>query len=122
MVTQYRIEVGYNSSKDRDEVWDALKQVVIAIQDQPQRIIDEVLRIEPKANLKMLKDCAAYYRRPVEDLTIQVVEDETGRYISQLASGGGSSRNMKESCRRAFCRLVLEDMHRKKMEVKIVVC
>jgi hypothetical protein len=122
VVTQYRIEVGYNSSKDRDEVWEALKQVVIAIQDQPQRIIDEVLRIEPTANLERLKEFAVCYCRPVEDLTIKVIEDETGRYISQLASGGGSARDMKESCRRAFCRLVLEDMHRKKMEIKIVVC
>lgn len=122
MVTQYSIEVGYNSGNTCDEVWDALKQVVIAIQDEPQRIIDEVLRLEPTTDLQRLKEFAVCYCRPVEDLTIKVIEDETGQYISQFASGGGDDRRMKESCRRAFCRLVLEDMHRKRMEVNIVVC
>jgi hypothetical protein len=121
MATYYRIEVGYNSGNDRDEVWDTIKQVVSEIQDNPRRIVDEVLRLEPNANCEFITDVAERYHRPVQDLTIKVIEGEDGRWIGQSASGGEPGRDAKESCRRAVCRLVLEEMHRRKMEINIVV-
>jgi len=121
MATYYRIEDGYNSGNDRDEVWDTIKQVVDAIQNNTQRIIDEVFRLEPDADRELIEEVAGCYRKPVQDLTIKVVEGEDGRWIGQSASGGKPGRDAKESCRRAVCRLVLEDMHRRKMEVNIIV-
>jgi hypothetical protein len=121
MATYYRIEDGYNSGNDRNEVWETIKQVVDAIQDNTQRIIDEVFRLEPDANRELIEEVAGCYRKPVQDLTIKVVEGEDGRWIGQSASGGEPGRDAKESCRRAVCRLVLEEMHRRKMEVNIIV-
>jgi hypothetical protein len=122
MSTYYRIEKGYSSDNDRDEVWDdTIKQVVDAIQDNTQRIIDEVFRLEPDADCELIAEVAGYYCKPVQDLTIEVVEGDDGRWIGQSASGGEPGRAAKESCRRAVCRLVLEEMHRRKMEVNIIV-
>ena len=121
MATYYKIEDGYNSGNDRDEVWDTIKQVVSEIQDNPRRIVDEVLRLEPNANCEFITDVAECYCKPVQDLTIKVIEGEDGRWIGQSASGGEPARDAKESCRRAVCRLVLEGMHRRKMEINIVV-
>jgi hypothetical protein len=121
MATYYRIEDGYNSGNDRDEVWDTIKQVVDEIQGNTQRIIDEVFRLEPDADRELIEEVAGCYRKPVQDLTIKVVEGEDGRWIGQSASGGEPGRDAKESCRRAVCRLVLEEMHRRKMEVNIIV-
>lgn len=121
MATYYRIEDGYNSANNRDDVWETIKQVVGTIQDNTQRIIDEVLRLEPDADRELIEEIAGYYRKPVQDLTIKVVEGDDGRWIGQSASGGEPGRDAKESCRRAVCRLVLDEMHRRKMEVNIIV-
>ena len=119
MVTTYRIEPGYNSAQSRDEVWETLKQVVANIQRQPALIEVEVRRLETRTNKALIEEYAACYKPPVEDLTIQVLDDEEA--VIQSASGGGPSRDAKESCRRAFCRLVLQAMHERKMEVNIIV-
>lgn len=119
MVTTYRIEPGYNSAHTNDEVWAALKQVVANIQQQPALIEVEVLRLEPGANKALIEEIAKCYKQPVEDLTIKVLDDDEA--VMQSASGGGAYRDAKESCRRAFCRLVLQAMHQRKMEVNIIV-
>jgi hypothetical protein len=121
MATYYRIQDGYNSCHFPDKVWDTIVEVVESIQENPQRIIDEVLRLETDADRELIEEVAECYRKPVQDLTITVVESVDGRWIGQLASGGELGRSAKESCRRAVCRLVLEEMHRRKMEVSIIV-
>jgi hypothetical protein len=121
MVTSYSIEVGYNSGKQPDEVWEALKNAVAKIQANPQQLFVEILQFEPDANLQMIEEIVGNYKAPVNDLTLKVVEKEGFQAVWQWASGGEPYRGAKESCRRAFCRLILYEMHQQKMEVNIVV-
>jgi hypothetical protein len=121
MVTSYSIEVGYNSGKQPDEVWEALKNAVAKIQANPQQLFAEVLQCEPDANLQMIEEIIDCYKAPITDLTLKIVESEDRHSVWQWASGGDPYRGAKESCRRAFCRLILYEMHRQKMEVNIVV-
>jgi hypothetical protein len=125
MVSCYRIQVGYNAQHQADEVWGEIKNAVDAIQADPSRIVCEVFRLEPNANRELIEEVSSLYRKPVIDQTIQIVElgiDKHERWIGQTASGSDPGRDAKESCRRAVCRLVMEELHRKKMEVDIVVC
>ena len=121
MATSYIISVGYNSAADREEVGVKLREVVAAIQSAPGRIVQEVRRIEPNISDDVI-DYAESYRPPVEDLTVRIEEDDDGPCVRQCASGGGNGRDLKEACRRAFARLVIEEMHRERMEVCFNVC
>jgi len=120
-MTAYYIEVGYNSYYgDRGEVAEKLKEVVADIREHPERLVAETLRIEPELSQEALAEYAASYKPPGEDLTISIDESD-GLKIVQLASGGGEARELKEALRRAMCRLVIEAMHRAKMEINIRV-
>ena len=121
MATSYSIEVGYNSCHNRDDAWGVLKEVCESIQSNPTSIFDEVFRLEPDINRTEILGVCGLYEPPVQDLTIRIVESDERRAIVQMASGSGPSRDAKESCRRAFCRLVIEEMHRRKMEVSMSV-
>jgi hypothetical protein len=121
-MTGYTIEVGYNSVHDRAEVGRKILSVIADLQANPEKIAAEVLRIEPHRSAERLKDFTEMYRAPVEDLTIRVREDterENLPIVTQSASGGGESRDYKEACRRAVCRLVLDACHREQMEVNV---
>ena len=126
MATLYAISVGYNSSFQEEDVWHKLVEVVNELRNNSQRIIDEVFRLESDVNKETIKSLAEMYDcfKGNEDLTLRIVvpdkEDER-RYIMQSASGGRDWRKAKESCRRAFCRLVLEEIHKNKMEINIDV-
>ena len=111
MATTYSIEAGYNSMHDRDDVWNNIKQVFAEIQDNTKQIGDEVLRLEPNANPEMILDAAERYKRPVIDATVRIIDNEELQAIIQITSGIGPWRKAKESCRRAVCRLVLNEMH-----------
>lgn len=117
------IEVGYNSSYDKAEVGEKLRAVVADIQANPQRITDEVRRVEPGITAEELESFVESYRAPVNDLTCRIVDDEETKLprVHQCACGGGRSRDLKEICRRAFARLVLADMHREHMDVSFTV-
>jgi hypothetical protein len=117
LVTSYKLTDGYSGDFDRDEIWTELLAVVDLVREDTNRIVNEALRIEPRANKRKLQELAMYYKKPAIDLTIQIRENEEYRGVFQLATGGG----LKESVRRAFCRLVIEEMHKRKMEVSLVV-
>lgn len=126
MAILYAISVGYNPSIPKEDVWSKMVEVVNELRINSQKIVDEVLRLEPDADKEMTKSVSEMYSPLTddEDLNIKViVSDGKGRhsYIMQSASGGGQWRLVKESCRRAFCRLVLEEMHKNKMEINIDV-
>lgn len=121
MSTGYTLEIGYNSVFGRDEIWPKMRAAVLDLMAHPEKIAAEVLRLEPDRNPERLKDFTTMYEPPIEDLTLKIIEDESGSRIYQSASGGGDSRDYKEACRRAVCRLVIEAMHRERMEVSLVV-
>ena len=123
MATSYVLQVGYPSMFDRSEMAEKLIEIVEAIQANPQMIVDEAIRLEPDRDVELLREYSIRYVPPVADLTLTSEVDEIGLPIfRQLASGGGESRDVKESLRRAFCRLVIEAMHRARMEVSLLVC
>ena len=126
MATGYRLEAGYNSGHNKAEVWRQMKLVALGICAAPERIVAEVRRVEG-GGLELQEYADAY--RHHDDLTVVFHETPAGYekaeefrpYIHQMASGGGRGRTLKEACRRAFCRLVIEAMHRMGMEVTLVV-
>jgi len=131
-VTGYYLQLGYNSSlgaPQQRNAWGTLKAVFTNVIGDPDRVLAEVTRIEPGALTQSIRDMAAWYaspNRPKDDLSCKIVEqdptDESSiAHIYQYASGGGSDRGVKESVRRAVCRLVIEDMHRLKIEVNFRV-
>lgn len=101
-------------------------QVVTVLRADHARLVEEVKRIESVSyNTETLMPYARAYVGD-QDITIRVEEEEDETYgklpvIRQSASGGGESREIKEAFRRAFCRLVLQEMHRSQMEVSISV-
>lgn len=127
-MTGYYLETGYNSASTRDDVWTRLKAITEDLCTDPARIAQEVSRLEPSLAESEVRDYAEAYRLR-QDLTIKIVEEppphvdpaEFQPYVQQLASGGGTARKLKEACRRAFCRLVIEAMHRERLEVTMRV-
>lgn len=122
MVSVYRVDVGYNSNFSREEVWEELKAAVAIIRRDPTAIRREVIRLEQTPDLLSIEKILPFYADDI-DLTLKIKEEEDtqGPHVMQFASGGDPMRDAKESCRRAVCRLLLEHMHRKKMEVNIFV-
>ena len=125
-MTSYILEVGYNSCNNKEDVSDELKKVAIEICEQWTEISDEA-SLMSSPYYKSLFEYAESYGTCGEDgtndLTLKIDKDEEGLYyLRQAASGGGESREVKEHLRRAFCRLVIREMHKKGMEVNLRVC
>jgi hypothetical protein len=91
---------------------------------KPRELVKEVVRVcGERYDRRDLMDVALKYPTD-EDLTIKILDspkDPARRQIQQLASGYGKWRTIKEELRRAFCRLVLAEMHKRGMEVDIFV-
>jgi hypothetical protein len=122
-MTGYEITVGYNSAQSKDDVSDTLAHVVSELRKNQSAIKDEVVRVEgPWKGEESLDDYAAMYLPANEDATFKVRKDEDGHtLVYQCASGGGESRALKEAMRRAFSRLVIQEMHKRGMEVNLNV-
>jgi hypothetical protein len=123
-MTSYRIRVGYNSNHDNADVGDEMLGVLDALQCSPSLIVDEVIRLEPSMDRRLLEEYAASYRKPVEDMTVFIEHEadcDNLPVIVQFASGGGEGRPVKEALRRAVCRIVMEHCHRSGMEVNVTV-
>ena len=134
-MTGYHITIGYNSGHHKEEVWEELKNIVNLIRNNPQQIAEELLAVEkfgpnyclPTNSVESvdedtIREFAQYYKKAT-DATLQILEDEDIEkcQIMQLASSGGGYRDLKEQLRRAFCRVVLREMHKRGMEVNIIV-
>lgn len=128
-MTGYHISIGYLSGYDKEEAWEVLKRVVLELCNAPARIAEEAMRFG--MNGAVAREYAEAYRgaslesRGTEDSTLRIIEanpvEETKPEIMQLASGGGPSRIYKEQMRRAFCRLVMDEMHKLEIEININV-
>lgn len=116
----YYVSVGYNPMFTSKAVEDKLREVVLEICADPERIIREVWTME---GISISPEFAKSYQRPWKDDTIKFIEaqGDSPFQVMQLASGSDPERSKKESMRRAFCRLVMEEMHKSRMEVSIIV-
>ncbi len=126
-MTSYTIKVGYNSNYNNEEVWEYLHKIGLQIADNPSLIADEAHRFD-SLNKKELTEYAESFKTR-KDLTIQFKtepneyenKEDFEPHIYMMASGGGHARLLKESVRRAYCRLVLVEMHKQQMEIDISV-
>lgn len=126
MSTTYIISIGYNSGFSckhddsiKDKSWELLKSVVNKICSDPNSIVEEARRFnapEEEIDECTLENCAARYELPWNDMTIYFNEEE--KLVVQCAAG---SREIKEHIRRAFCRLVLQEMHKHNIEINLTV-
>lgn len=130
-MTGYILEVGYNSSHHNSDVWSELVRVIGMIRAYPVSIYNEVLRVEKQpdeGSLDDLRRLSEYYK-DCDDLTIRIDDtcpentepDDFFPTVRQLASSGNGFRGIKEQCRRAVCRLAIEAMHSKGMEINMIV-
>lgn len=134
MCTGYHLRVGYcsGSSGEHDAYknWQMLVQLVGEIRDQPGMIIKEVERVgdQDKHDGTLLWSAAEDMSTAAAEAGSQacmVIDDPPGggrdREVLLMASGGKPGRAAKEAVRRAFCRVVIEEMHRRGIEVSLVV-
>jgi hypothetical protein len=132
MSTSYVISIGYNSGiscparligeSGATEAWGMLKSVVEKLCADTDRIVAEARAFNAPENCEKGPDCctlqnhADRYKLPWQDRTIYF--DEKNQRVVQMASG---DRLVKEHIRRAFCRLVMAEMHKLNIEINIVV-
>lgn len=128
-MTGYHISIGYLSGYDKDEAWKVLKMTVLDLCHNPHHLVDEAVRfgVDPRTACEY---AAAYVgaseaTQGTEDSTLRIIEkneaEGTPPQIMQLAGGSGESRTIKEAMRRAFCRIVMREMHKLEIEININV-
>ncbi len=121
-MTGYTFSIGYISGHsykgDKDDAWLELVIVTEALKKRPDRIVAEARRLNAPEQCEQgcctLMSLAGAYQHT--DATIVIQHEE--QTIDQYASG---DRMLKEHVRRAFCRLLIEDMHRLGIEVNLKV-
>lgn len=127
-MTGYHLSIGYLSGGDKAQAWDTLKTVVLNLCHDPVRIANEAVRLG--MNRTTAHECARAFAsaslefQGTEDSTLRIIEGDRAEgnpQIMMLAGGSGQSRTIKEAIRRAFCRLVMTEMHRRDIEININV-
>lgn len=122
-MTTHTISIGYNSGDgslklSRNKSWLVLKRTVEEICADIASLIAEARKYNaPEEDADGdLQDFANYYKLPWQDQTIYF--DEKLHVVIQNSSG---RRNIKEHLRRAFCRLVMQKLHQRNIEININV-
>lgn len=128
-MTGYHISIGYLSGYDKEEAWKVLKLVVLELCHNPHHLVDEAVRLGMNP-MTACEYAAAYIGaseelQGTEDSTLRIIEGSRAEgnppQIMMLAGGSGESRTIKEQIRRAFCRLVMAEMHKLEIEININV-
>lgn len=123
----YHIRIGYNgggNSAEEEFRWQSLVQSARTVADHPQRIIDEARRIgAPEQCDQGCCELATFADNYANDFStpghpVSIIEREDDRQIMQMASAGDE---LKYCVRRAYVRLVIEEMHRLNIEVSLSV-
>ena len=121
MATSYHITIGYNGDNKTNAHEALLFEEGTKLRDQPVAIREELERIRKRAATDAEMDCIstfadrtqlAYIQRPSHD------EDDRAAVIL-MASGG--LYDAKREVRRAFCRLLVERMHKHGINVNVHV-
>jgi len=106
-------------------MWEILKRKTREVCDDPQAIIAEARRFNAPESCTRgcckLDTYADNYMLPFDTLghPVSIIDCvESGRQIMQLAS---TDDDIKYHVRRAFVRLLIEVMHREKIEVTLIV-
>ncbi|MBN2267761.1 MAG: hypothetical protein JW725_05500 [Candidatus Babeliaceae bacterium] len=125
-MTGYHIEIGYNGAHRTgyDSMWEELKRTAREIADHPEKIVAEARRLNAPETCDKgcchLDTYADNYKDSFETSghPVSIIEHGKDRQIMQLAS---TADEIKYHVRRAYVRLVIEEMHRKGIEVNLTV-
>lgn len=124
-MTGYHIRLGYNANSDNADNWPILEKAAFDLCEHPIRLYNEAVDFGCPQQLDgaYLSNYAEAYKQH-EDATITIDEGtdiDNPPQIMILASGGAPGRTFKEHLGRAFCRLLLIEMHRRGIEISITV-
>lgn len=125
MATGYSIQIGYMSGDAYDgaagsDLYTTLRSALENIVNSPDKVLSEILRIGDSFGPIPDYD-------PVEWIQIYLSSawhpglDDSDRSLFISASGSGESRDLKEKVARAVCRMIMEAMHQRGIEVSIMV-
>lgn len=126
-MTGYHITIGYNGATNSfsyDEMWEILKETTRKICDSPQSIIAEARRLNaPESCSQGCCSLDTYADNYVDSFEtyghpISIIDDGENRQVMQLAS---TDDDIKYHVRRAFVRLLIQEMHKRKIEVNLNV-
>lgn len=138
MATGYTIEVGYISGDsyqgDTNEAWQELRAAAEQLRNSPAKLATEAREFGApfwccdKHCADINEFCEVYRRNWTDGGPLMIVDkpdemfpckdDDWQPHLHIMASG---DRAMKEHVARAFCRLVMYEMHRKGIEISIRV-
>ena len=123
----YHIRIGYNGgggAEKEESRWQSLIRAARNVADRPQRIVDEARRLgAPEQCDQGCCELATFADNYASDFStpghpVSIIDQEDDRQIMQLASTGDE---LKYCVRRAYVRLVIEEMHRLNIEVSLSV-
>jgi hypothetical protein len=130
-MTTYTITLGYNSGNTfnscDEERWAILKEEVAKIRSLPDDIRIAVFHLDPMKRwtadeVDEIKELITAYHHDNTDLTVYYADEDAPdpreRKLRQSTSYPG---RLKHHVRRAFCRLVIQAMHRRGIEVNLNV-
>jgi hypothetical protein len=123
-MTGYYLSVGYNSAVGADLVAAELIAAVEKFRDRPDLIDAEILRVGEQIpeSVDFPAHLAEFANRQSACLRVDTYPGAPSQVTVCLsASGGGPDRKVKETTRRAFCRLVIAHMHARGMEINMSV-
>ncbi len=114
----YYFSIGFNPDPigDYDEMWKILKQTTREICDNPQAIVTEARRLNAPETCP--DGCADNYANPFDSHghPVAIIDDGEENLIMATDTTG-----IKYHVCRAFMRLLIEAMHREKIEVSVDV-
>ena len=121
----YHIRIGYNGGGDAEEEesrWQSLIQVARSVANNPQRIVAEARRLgAPERCTEGCCELSTFADNYANEALspVSIIDQDGNRQIMQLAST--SDDEFKYCVRRAYVRLVIEEMHRLGIEVSLTV-
>jgi len=122
-MTGYHITLGYMSNRNdgaNREVWQEVVRLALNICDSPELIASEAvaLGMSPATAREYAQ---AYKERFDSTIRFKEADGDSPAQIMQLAGGAGPSRSIKEAMRRAFCRLLMHECHKREIEINVNV-
>ena len=122
-MTGYHVRVGYNSSGDPAHQWESLKNALIVVKANPAMLLNEINRCngDLTRSLEHWQWVRTIVTGLAEDSSVRPIDNDEDPQIYMTASGGGEQRQAREAVCRAVCRILMELMHRRNVEISVVV-
>ena len=124
-MTGYHITLGYNAiNTNYAAQWRTLKKLTRVVADNPKAIITEARRLGSPETCERgcchLDSYANNYAEPFDSIghPISIIEEDVDKQIMQLAS---TDDPIKYHVRRAYIRLLIEQCHKREIEVNLTV-